>query len=287
MKSDPECIVCLMKQALNTARFATEDQALHREILNLTAKWTMEADLDLSPAAISTKVYRIVSQVTGVSDPYEEVKKQTNLEALKLLPDLKAMVANATDPLDAALHLAVAGNIIDMGIGHSFDLKEDALKILNTPFAVDHTDRFKYELKSSKKILYLGDNSGEIVFDRILVEQLLDLGKELAFAVKSGPIINDAMMEDAKVAGLTELLPVIETGSDDIGVCLERAGKEFLDRFESADLMIAKGHGNFESLNTRPERIFFLLKAKCPVVAAELGVLQGDIVFKSYSSRGQ
>ena len=280
MKSDMECLICLLKQAVNTVKIATQDKTLQREVINRTADVIRNADLGLSPAVISTEVYRIVSDVTGVEDPYKQQKEQTNREALGMLPDLQKMISDADDVLDAAIHLAVAGNIIDTGIGYKYDLKHDIYVIMQTPFAINDIESFKKELQPGRKILYLGDNSGEIVFDRVLIEQILTKGIDVTFAVKSGPIINDAMMEDAQTAGITEIVPVIETGSDDIGINFERVSEKFRRTFDNADFILAKGHGNYETCSELPYNIYFLLKAKCNVVAKELGVNEGDIVFK-------
>ncbi|MFH1940803.1 MAG: ARMT1-like domain-containing protein [bacterium] len=280
MKSDIECLSCLFKQALNTVRLATSNRALHRKVLDRTADWIKKADLTDSPASVSTAVYRIVSEVTGVQDPYKEIKRQTNLEALRMLPGLKKTVEKAEDSLDAALHLAVAGNIIDLGIGHAYDMQKDVLEILNTSFAINDTPSFKKELKPGRKLLYIGDNAGEIVFDRILIEELLQRSLEILFVVKSDPIINDALMEDARIAGIADLVPVIQSGTDDIGVNLDRSSREFKEAFEGTDLILAKGHGNFESCDEMHGNFYFLLKTKCDVVASALKVNTGDIVFK-------
>jgi len=280
MKSDLECLPCLLKQAHNTAKLATSDKKLQREIINKAAQWIQEADLNQTPAAVSTVVYRIVSEVTGIKDPYHEIKKQTNQLALELVPDLLELMSKAQDPLDVALHLSVDGNIIDMGIGHDFDLKKDIQLILKTPFALDDTESFRKEIEKGGNILFLGDNSGEIVFDRLLIQHLLDKNLDIIYVVKSGPIINDAMIEDAVTAGITELVPVIETGSDDIGILWENSSTELKHAFQEANVIIAKGHGNFESCNEMPFNFYFLLKAKCNVVAMALGVHEGDIVLQ-------
>jgi uncharacterized protein with ATP-grasp and redox domains len=282
MKSELKCLTCLIKQAYNTVQLATSDKTLQKEVIYRTAQWIREADLDQSPAAISTPIYRIVSEVTGNKDPYNEIKKQTNQDALHLIPELEMMIANVKDPLDTGLHLAVAGNIIDLGIGHDFDLKTDIKEIMKIPFTINDTKYFREEIKPDRKLLYLGDNSGEIVFDRLLIEILLDKGMDITYVVKSGPIINDAMIEDAKTAGITDLVCVIETGSGDIGIRLENISRELRDGLENSDVIIAKGHGNFESCNEIPYNLYFLLKTKCSVVADALGVETGDIVFKHY-----
>ncbi len=150
---------------------------------------------------------------------------------------------------------------------------------MHRPFTFSAVDEFRRELGPGRKLLYLGDNAGEIVFDALLVEQLLATGTEVTFTVKSGPIINDATMEDAESTGMTSLVPVIETGSADIGIHWERCSQEFRTAFETADVILAKGHGNFETCNECPENVYFLLKAKCDLVANEIGCKLGDIVF--------
>ena len=279
MKSDLECLVCLLKQALNTARIATPREALRREVLDRVAAEIPRAELDRPPAEISTRVYEIVSEVTGNPDPYRELKARTNAQALEMLPRLRERRDRAGDPLSFALHLAVAGNVIDLGIGHAFHLEKDLEAILGTPFAKDRTASFAAALVPGRRLLYLGDNAGEIVFDRLLVELLLERGIDVTFAVKSAPVINDATLEDAEAAGITELVPVVETGSGDIGVHFGHASEAFLRAFGGAEIRLAKGHGNFETLHGTGRAAYFLLKAKCPVVARELGVPEGAVVF--------
>jgi len=282
MKSDIVCLHCLMKQAVNTVRITTDDPGLRRQVCDRTADLIKTTDLQLTPAAISTPVYRIVSEVTGIADPYAEFKRRTNAEALALLPAMRRAIDESDDPLTTGLHVAAAGNIIDLGIGVEFELEKDLERALNTPFAVYDSEAFRKWVKPGTSLLYLTDNSGEIVFDRALVELLLSMNVQVTLAVKSAPVINDVMRADLEETGLTDLAPVIETGSGDIGVNFDHVSEEFMDAFSRADVILAKGHGNFESCNQRPENIFFLLRAKCEVVARGLGVRVGDIVCKTY-----
>jgi uncharacterized protein with ATP-grasp and redox domains len=281
MKAKPECIACVFRQALNTARVATRDLHVQHQILTAIAANPCCLNLDQQPTRLCQPVYSTVAKLAGVPDPYFNQKEETNKAALELLPELRRRLTQSTNPLDVALHAAVAGNIIDLGIGHAFDLHKDVLALLQVPFAVNHTTRFQEELQPGRRLLYLGDNAGEIVFDTLLVEHLLAHGLHITYTVKSGPIINDAMMKDAHDAGMTRLVPVIETGSDDIGVNWDRVSPEFRHAYDSADVVLAKGHGNFETCDDYPGNFYFLLKAKCPVVADTLGVHTGDIVFAS------
>ena len=138
---------------------------------------------------------------------------------------------------------------------------------------------FAQAVRSCRRILYLCDNAGEIVFDRVLLETLRDLGKDVTAVVKGSPVINDATLDDARAAGLQECSTVIDNGSDGIGTLLEACSELFLDAYRTADLIISKGQANFETLvQNGDERIFFLFKVKCPVVASFLKRTNGDIV---------
>ncbi|MBW1710815.1 MAG: DUF89 family protein [Deltaproteobacteria bacterium] len=280
MKSKPDCIACMFKQALNTARFVTDDPEVQRKVLFKVAEAVAGMSLETSPAILSRPAYDAVTEITGVRDPYKQAKAATNEEVLSLVPRLQEIIDQSADPIEAGLHLAAAGNLIDFGIGHQYDLMPDIEAILRQGFVINAFDDFKNELKPGVKLLYLGDNAGEIVLDRLFIELLKKTGVDITFSVKSGPIINDATMEDAEFSGMTSVVKVIETGSDDIGVNWDRTSKEFLQAFESADVIISKGQGNFETCSARKENIYFLLKAKCEAVARELGVNEGDIVFK-------
>ncbi|UCD38453.1 MAG: DUF89 family protein [Fidelibacterota bacterium] len=281
MRSEPECLVCMLNQAWNTARIATEDRDQQREIIESAAQLIQDTDLGLTPADNSRPIYDLVARISSVDDPFKELKQRTNDEALNMLPELQKTVEQAEDRIATALHVTVAGNIIDLGIGHAYDLHRDIEVILRTPFRIDHTEMFKQELVPDRTLLMLGDNAGEIVFDRVLIEELLRREIQVTYSVKSYPIINDATMEDAETAGITQLVPVIETGAGDIGINFDNVSDEFLKAFESADLILAKGHGNYETCDTRLENIYFLLKAKCNVVAGGLGVERDAIVFKN------
>jgi damage-control phosphatase, subfamily I len=283
MQARPECFVCMFKQALNTIRLVTPDETLHRRALEALGARLPALDLAQTPAALSRHVYAIVSELTGVADPYRALKQETNRLALALLPRVRPLVERAADPLDAALHLAAAGNIIDAGIGHAFDIERDVETLMHTAFAVSALERFRTDLRPGRRLLYVGDNAGEIVFDAVLVERIQAAGVVVTVSVKSGPIINDATMEDAQAAGLPALCRVIETGSDDIGVNFARASAEFRREFDSADIVLAKGHGNFETCEDRPGNLYFLLKAKCPLVAEAAGIKLGDLFFAHVS----
>jgi len=282
MRARNNCIPCILKQGLNTVRLISDDPELHRKVLDEIMKRLIGVKLDRTPADHSNVAYRVVSELTGVKDPFYELKRKYNRIALGMYDTLKSIVERSEDRLHTAIKLAVAGNIIDLGIAHPFDLEKDIEEILRADFAIDDYGPFRESLAEAEKrppgrILYIGDNAGEIVFDRVLVEELR--GYDITFVVKSGPVINDALMEDALEVGIDGVANVIETGSDGIGIPLGEVSEEFMRHFKEADLIIAKGQGNFETLSEVSGNIFFLLKVKCEDVADELGVRFGDIVF--------
>lgn len=279
MQATPLCRKCALRQAENTVRLASADHSVRERVIRETQAYIETAPLTQTPASFSRPVYRIVSSASGVADPYAAIKNETNSIALSMLPRLRKLIATSADPLDAALHAAVAGNIIDLGIGHPFDIEKDVDVLMRTSFALNSVNNFRDTLVAGRNLLYICDNAGEIAFDRLLVEELLRRGLRVTCAVKSGPVINDATMEDAVQTGLTDVARVITTGSDDIGIDWRRVSDEFLTEFHNSQIVLAKGHGNFETCHDRQGPLYFLLKAKCELVASELGVKLGDIVF--------
>ena len=280
MNIELECIPCIMKQAFNTARRSTDNPALVRKILNLTADYVKEIDFNQTPADASYYAYKITSEVTGCEDPYRGEKKEFNDLCLAMVPKIKKRIDDSKEPVHTAIKSAILGNLIDLGIGYTFDIESEFESILENPLDIDDYKEFKTFLKSGrKKILYLGDNAGEIVFDRLLIEKLKDI-HDVTFVVKRGPIINDATIVDAEYVGMSDIVKVIDTGSDGIGVKWRSVSDEFMDSYTSADVVISKGQGNFETNSDKRDNIFFLLRAKCESVARKLGVKSDGIVLK-------
>ena len=285
MKATLGCIPCFVKQGLSAIRLSTDDPALQQKILDEILRRVQGLSLDATPARLSHAVYAVVREMTGIADPFEQAKHETNQRALALLPGLRRRIAASPDPLYAAIKIALTGNVVDLGIGHAFDIERDVEGALAAELTVDDYAGFRGALKNARRILYLCDNSGEIAFDRLLIEDLR-ARCEVTASVKSGPIINDATLRDAEEVGLISLVRVIGTGSDYIGIDRDHCSAEFAEAFRAADLVLAKGQGNFETLDGAPGEIFFLLKVKCPEVAREIGVREGAAVFlRSRASR--
>jgi uncharacterized protein with ATP-grasp and redox domains len=269
-----------MRQTLDAARMSSDDPAVHEQLIRDVLRWLSEMELRLSPPALAQRIHRRLRELTGIEDPYRRQKDQHNQLALQLLPGLRAQVAASNDPLMTAANLAVAGNIIDLGAKSGLNENEihDAIRhAAEKPLEGDRK-AFRREVERAEKILYLADNCGEIVFDTLLVEQLGT--HRVTVAVRGMPIINDATLIDAQTAGLTELVRVIGNGSDAPGTLLDDCSDEFKTVFETADLIISKGQGNFETLSDCGRNIFFLFKAKCPVVAASVNLPIGTHVLR-------
>ncbi|MEI8243788.1 MAG: ARMT1-like domain-containing protein [bacterium] len=279
MRVVPECFPCLLRQAINTAKSAGADEAQMVAVLREAMSYMAQADLSLTPARFSEPVYAMVARTTGVADPYADMKQASNTQASKIMVDVRERVTQSHDPLAKALLVAAAGNVIDAGIGHQMDVRKNMKQLLHTPFAINDTPAFRTLLKRGARVLYVADNAGEIIFDALAVDRIQRLGVSVIVAVKSGPIINDATLEDARAAELT--CTVIETGAASIGIDWARVSPEFRAAYQAADAVIAKGHGHFETLYDEPHPgLFFLLKAKCPVVAKSLRCSVGDLVFR-------
>jgi uncharacterized protein with ATP-grasp and redox domains len=282
MKAFLDCMPCLIKRALNAARIATTDPHVHEEVLRQALRIAARLPFTTSPVLLGREVQRIVCEKSGNPDPYRQVKERFNREALALYDRLKTQVRESEHPFETAVRLAIAGNIIDFGPAsrpEDIRLEETIEDTLTRELAVNDMSRMRENVGLAKRILYLTDNAGEIVLDRILIEELPM--ERTTVAVRGEPIINDATMEDAETAGLTDLMEVIDNGSDAPGTILETCSDGFRRRFDEADLVIAKGLGNYETLSDLDGRnLCFLFKAKCPVLAEELGCRQGDIIVK-------
>ena len=270
MQAKFECIPCFARQAVEAARIATADPLLQEQAIREALRRLSLAELGVTPMELSQAVYCAVREVTGIDDPYQKIKQQSNAYALAKYPAMKRIVAGADDPLNVATRIAIAGNIIDFGVPSRLDIEGALDRIMQTGFALDDFDLFAQTLEQASRVLYLGDNAGEIVFDRVLIEQFS--ASEVTLTVKDEPFINDAMVADAETADFDEairLLPVpIYPGTN----------AELEAAWASADLIISKGQANYEVYSEAEGPLFYLLVAKCDVVARELGVNIGDMV---------
>ena len=279
MRTYFDCVPCFIRQVLDSVRMTTVDERIHEKVLREALRLGSEMDLRQSPPAMAQEIHRFIRQITRVKDPYLNVKNRFNKLALQMYPDLRERIETSADPLQTAVRLAIAGNIIDFGVNSVVDeakVEQTIAESLTEPLDVKALEMFRNATAMAKDMLYLGDNAGEIVFDRLLIEQLPY--EKVTFVVKGRPILNDATMEDAEIVGLTDMVDVIDNGSDAPGTILESCSEAFCRRFEESALVIAKGQGNFETLNDLDKNIFFMLQPKCKVLAEHLGCEVGRLV---------
>ncbi len=281
MNSYKACIPCFARQGTEAAKaYAPNDPELQEEVLRTVLHVAARADYSRSPPDIAAEYFREIVKLTGVKDPYAEAKRRSNEEVLALLPQLREQVANSPDPLETAVRMAIAGNIIDFGTPHGQKdngLLEVIAHALEADLGMEAFAAFREKIEKAELILYLADNCGEAVMDRLLIEQLPT--EKVVYAVRGKPILNDITPAELPQTGIDQLCRTMENGSDAPGTILELCSPEFRDVFARADLLIAKGQGNFETLNRARPDIFFLLKVKCDVVACETGLPLGSIVF--------
>ena len=275
MRSYLDCYSCFIRQALDAARRARLDEAGQARVLDTVLAALRSFDPSRPPPEMAASFHAVVREAAGSDDPYRAEKERATREALALYPDLAARVAAAEDPLEVALRLAIAGNVIDLGAHTDYDLPAAVERVLTQDFAVCELPALREALAAAPWLLYLGDNAGETVFDRLLIETL---DVPCTYAVRGGPVLNDATREDARAAGLDEVATLVDNGARVPGTVLELCSAEFRDLFARAPLILSKGMGNYESLDGRPEPIFHLLQAKCPVIARDLGVSVGSII---------
>ena len=282
MKSALDCVPCHVRQSLDASRAVSDDPALHEQMLREMLRWTAEMDPNVPPPVLGQRLHRRLREVTGIEDPYRAEKDRHNEMVMRLLPELRERIDTTDDPFGLAVKLAIAGNIIDLGV--TGEVPDGALRVSIDQALAEPVhglvDELRRDIDRASDILYLADNCGEIVFDRLLIEHL-PLEK-VTVAVRGVPILNDATMVDAEHVGLTDLVEVIDNGTDAPGTVLDDCSPGFRRRFEAADLIIAKGQGNFESLSDVDADTWFLFKVKCSVVADHVGEPVGThMVFRS------
>jgi len=295
MKTYLECIPCFFKQALDVSRFSGADVQTQRQIMNDVARAFLTFRLEASPPEMGGIIHHIVKRHTGLMDPYIDLKQNSNKLAFAAYDRMKAICDDSRNRLLTGIELAIAGNIIDFAIKTSLDIDAELDRIIhgmgngeNRERDFFHIDQFREVFSNARNILYLADNAGETVFDRVLIEELKRENPkvEIIYAVKETPIINDALMEDAEYCGIPDIAHVITSGSQVPGTILSQCSDSFRTIFYNADMVISKGQGNFEGLSDADRTIFFLLLTKCPVIARDVGCSQGDTILLYHTGSG-
>ncbi|MGI6778336.1 MAG: damage-control phosphatase ARMT1 family protein [Acetivibrionales bacterium] len=273
-----DCLPCNLRQVLEASRMVTDRMDVQVKIMKEAAKLISDYEKFRCSLEIGRAMHQIVKKHTGILDPYKKIKDRSIESALQLYPSLKQFLQKKENRLYWALKIAATGNTIDSAVYRDISIEECIVEELNKEFSICNIEKLESELKCAKKLLVIGDNAGETVFDRIMIEELLHL--DITYAVRSEPIINDVIIDDACASGLDQCSRLISTGCNAPGVILDECNEEFLNIFNNADIVISKGQGNYESLSEQKRGIFFLLKAKCPVISKMFGVRVNDYVFK-------
>ncbi|MBT3219980.1 MAG: DUF89 family protein [Proteobacteria bacterium] len=275
MKTHLDCIPCFLRQSLEAARHVTNDHGVHEQIVRDVLRMTAELDLSLSPPLTGQVIHRRLRELTGEKDPYRVVKSRFNRLAMMMLPELIADLKKTPDPLVTAAKFAIVANVIDLGVIGAVSEAQvlSALRESSRQSFCGDWSEFRDEVAVAKSILYLADNAGEIAIDRLLIQEL---GPErVTLAVRGSAVINDATLADAREVGMHDLVEVISNGSDAPGTVLDDCSDSFRERFRQADMIVAKGQGNFETLSEIDGNIFFLFKVKCPLIADHVGLPLG------------
>jgi len=283
MNIDPACVECIINQSKRVASAIDADEKLSAEITKAVEEMAPSFSFNESPPEIAAAVYEKMAKIAGKKDLYDEVKKLSTLKAQEFVPYLEKEVSNSQHPLLTATKIAVAGNVIDLAAEYAFDLNEELGKIFHTNFAVNDFSKLESELEKANTVLYIADNAGEHIFDLIYVKTILSLYPKikLTYMTRGNAIINDVTYEEAKEAGFSEVCELLSSGVNTPGFVYNRANQASQKLFDSADLILTKGMGNYECLSEiKGKNLFFLLKVKCNVVARSIGKEVGDIICK-------
>jgi uncharacterized protein with ATP-grasp and redox domains len=283
MNIQKECVECIYNQSKRVSSFLNVPAKIAEQIDTLAKKHIENFDFQNTPPHNATPMYEDMAKLLEVDDLYATLKEEASENAKKFISTCKDKIKSATDTLEAAIKTAIAGNVIDLAAEVMFDLEKEIDKIFHTSFAIDDFEKLKTKLATTKKLVYLSDNAGEEVFDKICIETLKKLYPhlEVFYFVRGKPIINDLTIEHAKKSGLDEVAVLVDSGVPTPGYALDLANPTSKKLFYEADCIISKGMGNYECLGVMQDLpLFFLLKVKCQVVAREIGAKLGDIVCK-------
>jgi len=282
MNIQPDCLECLLNQSIRVSKNLNLDEKQSKELLLIASKCISKYS-EVTPVVVASDLYPQMSRFLGKDDIYKELKSVSTIKALELLPSVKKSVNRFNNRVKGAIKASVAGNVIDFATPHQFDLSLEFEKVFDTPFAIDDEDEFLEKLSNSKSLMIIGDNVGEHVFDKLLLEEIASLYPtvELYYAVRGVPIINDVTIIEAKEIGIDNISNLVDSGVNTPGLDYSRASTEFMKLYHSMDLIIAKGMGNYEALEgLGDKRIYHLFKVKCSVVSSSIKADLGSLIFK-------
>lgn len=292
MKASVECMICGIKQVMKVSKLLGKTEEETQSVVKKTLKMLSEVEFDVSNPYISAKNWDIITSTYGIEDPYYDVKKLYNDLLISVYDETLALLDNVDDRFTSALKMAVIGNLIDMGGRHTFT-KEMVLEKIkehaNIFFRIDKSSVLKQQLINAKKLFYIGDNCGEVVLDKLFITEIKRLNPDIqvTFGVRGGPVLNDVTYEDAVYVGIDKVADIVSSGIKAPGTLLDLSTPEFQNTFRNADVIIAKGQGNFESLSdTYQDNLFLIFIAKCDLVANTVGIDMMDIVVHQNNKAG-
>jgi hypothetical protein len=281
MKIEETCITCIINQSVKVADAIEAEATLAHKLTSTVEQMSYGFSREDTPPEIASYVYEKMAEIANKEDLYAQQKEHATQQARSFVPFLEKKIASSQEKLLTATKIAVAGNVIDLAAEVEFDLTEELEKIFHTEFAINDVEKLDTQLQKASSVVVLGDNVGEHIFDYMYIQTLQELYPNVKFHyfVRGCPIINDVTLKEAKEAGFDTLCHLVDSGVNTPGFAYTRATKEAQQLFDSADVVISKGMGNYECLSpTHREKICFLLKVKCSVVAASLGKNLGDII---------
>lgn len=277
------CVTCIIGQIEKATKLLNLDETLATEIIREVKEKALNFDFSKTPPLVAKEVYELLAYKTNLNDPLEELKQASIKNALNYQEIVNNEIKTSQDKLFTAIKGAVAGNVIDFAVTREFSLEEEINSIFHTDFSINDYKSFKEKLENSNSLLILSDNAGENVFDKILIKTIKELYPkiQITYATRGKAIINDITIKEALQIGIDKYCKVISSGVDTPGLEKSQASKEFMQLFNKAPLILSKGMGNFECLESyKDNRIFFLYKVKCEVVANKIGQEVGEIVLK-------
>ena len=280
MKVQYECMSCILRQAIEAAQMVTDNEKIIDEIIEEYAKRIPEIRNNLSTPLVVSQIQQSIKEKTNNSDPYQDFKEKNMKLAQNIYEDLEELIQRDKNPLKKALIISATGNVIDAGISLKIEVEDSILKSIKKGLVVDHYQKFADHLKTADSLLIIGDNTGEAVLDKLLLKELDSYDINITYAVRDIPILNDVTLKEAEEIGLSQYAKVISSGCKAPGMLIEQANDNFMNLYNKADIVLSKGQGNLEGLSEEDRPIFYLLKAKCDLIADWLDVTLNDLVFK-------
>ena len=278
MRTSIDCIPCFIRQTLDASRMIISDEKLIFKVIKKVLKKVAVFDLSLTPPEMGQIIHKIIREEIKNPDPYLSLKKQSTEKALELSSGIKKIIDESKNPFETAVRFAIAGNIMDFGMKSDWDeqyIMASFRKAVHQPINLNAIQSLYNEISTAKTVLVLGDNSGETVFDRLLIETF-PKKPDVFYAVKGSAVINDVTEVEALQAGIDRVAAVISNGTDIAGTLLSQCSNEFVELFNKADVVISKGQGNFKTLNTVPRKIYFLFQVKCDIIARHYNYKPGE-----------